>query len=213
MDAALHELLDELARFGQENDARETERGRRMLNITPDTGQFLAILVRATGARDILEVGTSNGYSTIWLAWAAMETGAHEQGGGLISIEANPAKVQMAEANLQRARVSSFVTIIEGDALHELEQLQAMRDVIQPAGVVRPFDLIFLDADRPSYLQYLDLLLSLLRPGGLLVTDNVVSHAHELTDFLARLKSDPVLDSVTVPVGNGEEVTLKRVVV
>src|SRR5205823_4960240 len=77
MGPALARLLDELAAFGRANDARETERARRMLNITPETGQFLAILVRATGARRILEIGTSNGYSTIWLAWAADETDGH----------------------------------------------------------------------------------------------------------------------------------------
>ena len=75
MDAPLTALLDELARFGDDNDARETERPRRMLNITPDTGRLLSILVRSAGATRILEVGTSNAYSTIWLADAARETG------------------------------------------------------------------------------------------------------------------------------------------
>jgi predicted O-methyltransferase YrrM len=193
MDTALRDLLDELARFGQENDARETERGRRMLNITPETGQFLAILIRATGARDILEIGTSNGYSTIWLADAARDTGGH-----VSTIEGAADKIEMARANFERAGLTGHITLHEGRALDVLTTLTG------------PFDLIFLDADRPSYLQYLDLLLPLLRPGGLLVTDNVVSHAHELTDFLARLKTDPALDSVTAPIGNGEEVTLKR---
>ena len=73
-----------------------------------------------------------------------------------------------------------------------------------------PFDLIFLDADRPSYLAYADALLPLLKVGGLLVTDNVVSHADELPAFLARVKQDPTLYSVTLPVGNGEELTYKR---
>lgn len=193
MDAALRELLDELARFGQENDARETERERRMLNITPDTGQFLAILIRSMQATEILEIGTSNGYSTIWLADATRETG-----GSVTTIEAAADKAGMARANFSRAGVAEVISLREGSALDVLTTLTG------------PFDLIFLDADRPNYLAYLNLLLPLLRPGGLLVTDNVVSHAHELTDFLARLKSDPSLDSVTVPIGNGEEVTLKR---
>jgi predicted O-methyltransferase YrrM len=193
MDEALRALLDELAGFGRENDERESDRERRMLNITPETGQLLAILVRAAGARRVLEVGTSNGYSTIWLAWAARAIG-----GQVITVERAAQKAAMARANLDRAGLSAVVTIREGAAL----------DVL--AGLDGPFDLIFLDADRESYLAYLDPLLALLRPGGLLVTDNVVSHAHEVGDFLARLKGHPTLESVTLPVGNGEELTYKR---
>src|SRR5215510_10235310 len=73
-----------------------------------------------------------------------------------------------------------------------------------------PFDLVFLDADRPSYLRYLELVVPKLRPGGLLVADNVTSHANELTEYLARVKSHPELFTVTVPIGNGEEVAIKR---
>lgn len=194
MEAALRELLEELAEFGRLNDARETERERRMLNITPDTGRFLAVLVRATRARRILEVGTSNGYSTIWLAWGARDSGGH-----VTTVERAPDKVALARANVARAGLADRVTVREGAAL----------DVL--AGLRGPFDLIFLDADRPSYVAYADALLPLLQPGGLLVTDNVVSHAHELGDFLSRLRRDPTLDTVTVPIGNGEELTYKRV--
>jgi predicted O-methyltransferase YrrM len=185
-------VLAELAEFGQLNDGRETERARRMLNITPDTGQLLAILVRAIGARRVLEVGTSNGYSTLWLAWAASETD-----GQVESIEFAADKVAMARVNLERAGLLQVVTLHQGLALDVLGDLSP------------PYDLIFLDADRPNYLAYLDPLLGLLRSGGLLVTDNVVSHAHELTDFLGRLRTDPRLDSVTLPIGKGEELTLK----
>ena len=165
----------------------------RMLNITPDTGQLLRILVRATDARRILEVGTSNGYSTLWLAWAATGTDGHET-----TLERLPEKVALAQANFERAGLAPWITIREGIALETLATLDG------------PFDLIFLDADRASYLVYLGLLLPLLRIGGLLVTDNVVSHADQVTEFLARLKNDPNLDSVTVPVGNGEELTYRR---
>src|SRR5437868_2685738 len=98
MDSALTALLDELARFGDDNDARETERARRMLNITPDTGRLLWILIRSARATRILEIGTSNAYSTIWLADAARETG-----GRVTTLELNPAKVELARANLTRA--------------------------------------------------------------------------------------------------------------
>jgi len=191
--ATVEAVLAEVAAFGQANDARETERPKRMLNITPDTGQLLRILVRAAGAHRILEVGTSNGYSTLWLAWAATETDGH-----VTTLERAAHKVSLARTNFERAGLAPWITVREGVALETLATLTG------------PFDLIFLDADRPSYLAYANALLPLLRVGGLLVTDNVVSHASELVEFLARVKGDPALDSVTVPVGNGEELTYKR---
>jgi predicted O-methyltransferase YrrM len=192
MNPSLLSLLDELARFGEANDARETERPRRMLNITPDTGRFLWILVHAAKATRILEVGTSNGYSTIWLADAARETG-----GRVVTLEVNPDKVRQAETNLSRAGLAAFVDIRVGQAAETLATL---------AG---PFDFVFLDADRAGYRTYLDLVLPRLTTRALLVADNVVSHRHELEAYLSRVKSDPRLFSVTLPVGKGEELTLK----
>ena len=192
MDSALTALLDELARFGDDNDARETERARRMLNITPETGRLLWILARSARATRILEVGTSNGYSTIWLADTARATG-----GRVTTLELNPAKVKLARENLARAGLADRVEVLEGRAVDSLGT--------RPG----PFDLVFLDADRGSYLTYLELVVPRLVPGGLLVADNVSSHAQELHDYLARVKSHPALLSVTVPVGKGEEISFK----
>ena len=192
-ERALRKLLADLAEFGRANDARETDRRRRLLNIAPETGVLLGILVRAMDARRILEIGTSNGYSTIWLAWAAADTGGH-----VTTIEREADKAAMAQANFHRAGLTDRITIQQEPALDALEKLPG------------PFDLIFLDADRPNYLAYLDLLLARLRPGGLLVTDNVVSHASELTEFLRRVRSNPALESVTLPAGNGQELTYRR---
>ena len=194
MDGALTALLDELARFGKENDARETERSKRMLNITPDTGRLLWITIRAARATRILEVGTSNAYSTIWLADAARAAG-----GRVITLELDSAKIALARGNLARAGLADRVEIRSGRAADTLPTLPG------------PFDFVFLDANRPEYLTYLELVLPKLVPGGLLVADNVVSHAGELGDYLARVKSHPALLSVTVPIGNGEEVSLKLV--
>jgi len=192
VDSALTALLDELARFGDDNDARETERARRMLNITPETGRLLWILARSARATRILEVGTSNGYSTIWLADAARATG-----GRVTTLELNPAKVKLARENLARAGLADRVEVLEGRAVDSLGT--------RPG----PFDFVFLDADRGSYLTYLELVVPRLVPGGLLVADNVSSHAQELHDYLARVKSHPALLSVTVPVGKGEEISFK----
>ena len=193
VDDALLWFLDDLARFGADNDSRETARPRRMLNITPDTGRLLWILIAATGATRILEVGTSNGFSTIWLADAARVTG-----GRVVTLEVNPDKIAMARRNLTTAELANAVEIVEGAAADTLVRLPG------------PFDLAFLDADRPNYLTYLDLVVPKLRPGGLLVADNVTSHANELAEYLARVKSHPELFTVTVPIGNGEEIAVKR---
>src|SRR5262249_26977239 len=131
-------------------------------------------------------------FSTIWLADAARAIG-----GRVTTLEVNPDKVAMARANLASAGLSSAVDVVEGPAAASLARLPG------------PFDLVFLDADRPSYPPYLGLLVPRLRAGGLLVADNVTSHASELVDFLARVKSHPRLFSVTVPMGNGEEIALK----
>ena len=163
-----------------------------MLNITPDTGRLLWILVRALRATRILEVGTSNAYSTIWLADAARATD-----GRVVTLERDPGKVRLARENLERAGIAQWVEIREGPAAETLAALPG------------PFDLVFLDADRASYRTYLELAVPRLAPGGLLVADNVVSHRSELEDFLARVKGHPELISVTVPVGKGEEIAFK----
>jgi predicted O-methyltransferase YrrM len=192
VDGALLALLEKLAGFGEDNDARETARPRRMLNITRDTGRLLWILVCATRATRILEVGTSNAFSTIWLADAARATG-----GRVTTLEVNGDKIALARANLASAGLADVVDIVEGPAAETLSTLTG------------PFDLVFLDADRPSYLTYLELVVPRLRRGGMLVADNVTSHASELVDYLRRVKSHPELFTVTVPIGNGEEIALK----
>ena len=109
MDEALLAFLETLEKLGDENDARETERSKRMLNITGDTGRLLWILVTAMRAERILEIGTSNAFSTIWLADAARATG-----GRLTSLELDRGKIALANANLATAGLSGFVEIIEG---------------------------------------------------------------------------------------------------
>ena len=192
MDTALLGLLDELSAFGEANDARETARPRLMLNITSDTGRLLWILVRLARPRRILEVGTSNAYSTIWLADAARAVGAR-----VVTLEVNPDKARLARQNLARAGVADVVEIVEGPAQEALARLSG------------PFEIVFLDADRASYLGYVEAVLPKMPAEALLVADNVISHAGELADYLARVKSHPDLFSVTLPVGKGEEVSFK----
>jgi predicted O-methyltransferase YrrM len=190
---ALEALKAELERFGQANDAGTTERPRRMLNITRDTGEFLSVLVRATGARRILEIGTSNGYSTLWLAEAAREIG-----GAVTTVERAEYKIGLALANFERAALAPFISLVHDDAGHLLQRSE-----------YHAYDFVFLDSERPAYPAWWPDLARVLRPGGLLVADNATSHAGQMAPFVALVKADPEFTSCLVPVGNGEFLAVK----
>ncbi|WIL20898.1 MAG: O-methyltransferase [Geothrix sp.] len=181
-------LLAELAQFGEENDRSAIARADRMLNITPDTGAFLSILVRSTQARRILEIGTSNGYSTLWLAEAALATGGH-----VWTVEHSDAKADLAARNFLRAGLGPHITQVRQDA------------GVMLAGMGEAsFDLIFLDSERTEYPGWWPDLNRALRPGGLLVVDNATSHSEELVPFITAVQADPAYTTCLVPVGKGE---------
>jgi predicted O-methyltransferase YrrM len=193
MSDPLEGLKAELERFGDANDAAISERPRRMLNITRDTGEFLAVLVRATDARRVLEIGTSNGYSTLWLAEAAREIG-----GSVTTVEFAEYKVGLARANFSRAGLASFIQLVHDDAGRVLERSED-----------GAWDLIFLDSERTEYPRWWPQLRRALRPGGLLVVDNATSHAAEMASFAALVTSDPDFSTCLVPVGKGEFLAVK----
>lgn len=193
MNPSLTTLLDELAAFGDTHDGDAANRSTRMLNITPDTGAFLALLVKATGARRILEIGTSNAYSTLWLADAAAASG-----GSVTTVELAPAKVAMARENIARAGLQATVDQREGDAGALLAGLDD-----------GAFDLLFLDSQRSAYLAWWPDLRRVLRAGGLLVVDNATSHAHEMAEFMAAVRGDGAFTTSLVPVGKGEFLAVK----
>jgi predicted O-methyltransferase YrrM len=195
MDDTLRSLLGELERFGADNDARASQRHEKMLNITPQTGELLVILVLAMKARRVLEIGTSNGYSTLWLADAVKEVS-----GSVVTVEVSAARAEMARRNLERSGLSPWVR-------------QEVMEAGQFLGRQPPsqFDLVFLDADRGRYVAWWPWVQGVLAPGGLLVVDNAVSHASELERFLALVRAAPGWRSVLVPIGNGEFVALKSV--
>ncbi|GAB4040944.1 O-methyltransferase [Spirosoma gilvum] len=188
MDQTLLSFLDQLAQFGKTNDQQTSQRNERMLNITPDTGPFLALLIKATGSKDVLEIGTSNGYSTIWLADAVRTTNGH-----VTTIEMNEWKVAQARTNFQRAAVDDVIT-----------QVVAPAEDYLPTCLPNSVDFIFLDSERNQYVGWLNQLLTVLRPGGLIVVDNAVSHEAELADFISMVQQSPGLDTSLVPLGNGE---------
>src|SRR5229473_2249640 len=142
MDQKLQDLLREIERYGLENDARASERPRMMLNLEPASAQLLSILVRASGVTRALDIGTSNAYSTIWLAWSLKPAGGRD-----ISIDRNPDKHALARENLQRANLLDRVELRTGDATEIVRQLSG------------PFDLVFLDADRRKFPEQMEILL------------------------------------------------------
>lgn len=193
MHAPLDVLKAELERFGEANDAVNTERPRRMLNITRDTGEFLSVLVRAMLARRVLEIGTSNGYSTLWLAEAARDIG-----GSVTTVELSPFKIGLASENFARSGLTPFITSLHDDAGRVLERTED-----------GAFDLIFLDSERPEYPGWWPHLQRVLRPGGLLVVDNATSHPEQMAPFVALVKADARFTTSLVPVGNGEFLAVK----
>ncbi len=195
MNVALSSLLDELERFGKANDGATAERPRRMLNITRDTGEFLAVLVRGTLARRVLEIGTSNGYSTLWLASAAAAIG-----GSVTTVELSGHKAGLASKNFERSGLDSRISLLCEDAGRVLE-----------GSVDGAFDFVFLDSERPEYPGWWPNLKRVLRPGGLLVVDNATSHAAEIAPFVALVKADPEFATSLVPVGNGEFLAAKAI--
>ncbi len=192
MDAQLAAVLAEL----EERARYEREHGPMgdmpMWALHPESARFLHVLIQATRATRLLEVGTSFAYSTLWLADAT-----RPNGGRVITCELTPERAAIARETLSRAGVSEIVEIVVGDAKETIPQLPG------------PFDFVFLDAGKDEYPIYLDLILPKLLPGSIIVADNVVSHADEVKPYLERVRQDPALESVTVPIGSGLEVTLK----
>jgi caffeoyl-CoA O-methyltransferase len=191
-------LLDDrvravLARLEAE-DADERERGlpseQRSRQVARTTGQLLFALVAPQTDCEVLEIGGSRGYSTIWLA-----AGVRYLGGRVLSLEADPAKTEAWRRNIAEAGLEETAELIEGDAF---ESLLALDDV---------FDIVFIDAEKEDYEALFDLARPKVEPGALLVADNVLSHEETLGDYSRRRQADPTLESVTVPIDRGLEVS------
>jgi predicted O-methyltransferase YrrM len=187
-------FADELYATGRAHDARQDDRLARWRNVEPETAAMLGVLIRTKGARRILEIGTSNGYSTIWLGDAAEETG-----GAVISLEIEPGRTALAREHLAQAGLEPVVDLRTEDAA------QALCGFADGA-----FELVFLDAERPHYVSYWPDLVRTLAPAGLLVVDNVISHAQDLTEFMPVAESDERVETVQVPIGAGVLLAVRR---
>ncbi len=180
------ELLNELEAFGRSNDATQSDRRAKMLNLESEAARLVHFLVLSSHRTHVLEIGTSNGYSTIWLA-AALRL----SGGTLTSIDREPAKIALARENLDRARLSDVVRLIEGEALPVV------------AGLGGRFDCIFFDADRTDASRQLRALLPKLTDDALILADNVLSHPDEVRAYVAAVDALPGFTTMTVPIGKG----------
>jgi predicted O-methyltransferase YrrM len=187
MDTQRERLLEELHREGVEHDAVLADRTERRRNLEPESARMLHLLVLATGARRVLELGTSNGYSTIWLA-AALAIGDGE----MVSVDIDEGRLAGARENIARAGLEATVELRREDAG------AALRD--SAAG---SWDMIFLDAERPAYPEYWPDLVRVLRPGGLLAVDNVLSHPDEVVEFRTVVGADARVTEALVPIGAG----------
>jgi predicted O-methyltransferase YrrM len=190
----LGSYLADLYRAGREHDAGKADRLDRLRNVEPDTARLMSLLVRAVRAREVLEIGTSNGYSTVWLANAVADTG-----GRVVSVDVDPSRTEQAVENLRGAGLEDRV---------ELRTEDAAVTLVNSAD--ESLDFVFLDAERPAYAGYWPELVRVLRPAGLLLVDNVISHADEVGEFRALVEADERVMDALAPTGAGALLVVKR---
>jgi Predicted O-methyltransferase len=151
----------------------------------------------------VLEIGTSSGYSTLWIADALLSVRSTREAPSVTTIEADPAKVKWASDNFRAAGIDSIATIMEGNAITILPQLRATK---------KRFDFVLIDADKENIVKYFDLVLPMVMVGGIIAADNMLIPAHfrpRMKKYASYVSSNPSVQSVTVPIGMGEEITLK----
>ena len=187
MKAKLKAYLETVYSESRAHDETQTERAACWRNLHPDSAALIALPVRAKQARKVLEVGTSNGYSTLWLADAVRDTG-----GSLCTLEIDKARKKAARQNLRETKLEDFVRMEVCDAGEFLRDYS------------KYFDVVLLDADRSQYTAYWPhLQRSLTKPGSLLVVDNVLSHADEVQAFIALVEADKNFSSMVLDIGAG----------
>ncbi len=171
---------------------RAADKGQ--LAVSEEDGRFLRVLVGATNARQVLEIGAASGYSAIWIGMGLRQTG-----GKLTTIEFDPVRAREAAANVQRAGLSDIVKVVHGDAFQEIPK------------VAGSFDLVFLDAWKPDYKKFFDMVFPRVNPGGLFLAHNVINKKNEMLDFLAAIEKHPMALNTTVSPGHeGISITYKR---
>jgi caffeoyl-CoA O-methyltransferase len=170
-------------------DMMDKSQRRGMMNVPEEDGRLLRLLVAAVDAKNVIEIGTSNGYSGIWMCLALRNTG-----GKLTTFEINPDRAALARTNFELAGVSDLVTLVEGDAHEKVADLKD------------PIDVLFIDADKEGYIDYLNKLLPLVRPGGLVLAHNMTPQMAD-PRYVKAITENPDLETLFI---NGMGVTLKK---
>jgi predicted O-methyltransferase YrrM len=191
LDDRVRAVLERLEREDADERARGLPSSERARQVARTTGQFLFALVAPQTDCEVLEIGGSRGYSSIWLA-----AGVRQLGGRVLSLENDPAKAAAWRQNIAEAGLDEWAELVEGDAFDTLERID---DV---------FDVVFLDAEKDDYERLFALARGTLEPGGLVVADNVLSHPDPLAQYAAARQADPTLSSVTVPLDRGLELSV-----
>jgi caffeoyl-CoA O-methyltransferase len=164
-----------------------------MMNVPPEDGRLLRVLAEAIGAGHVVEIGTSNGYSGLWFCLALQATG-----GKLTTHEIDAGRAALARGNFERAGVRDMVTLVEGNAHETVLKIE------------EPIDLLFLDADKEGYIDYLSKLLPLVRPGGLIVAHNMNPRQAD-PEYVKAITTNPELDTILLHMqGSGVGVTLRK---
>jgi caffeoyl-CoA O-methyltransferase len=190
LDARVRSVLARLEAEDADERSRGVPREERARQVSLSTGRFLFSFVAPQTDCEVLEIGGSRGYSSIWLA-----AGVRHLGGRVLSLENDSAKVEAWRANIEQAGLSGWAEVVEGDAF---ETLPAIADV---------FDVVFLDAEKEQYERLFELAREKLEPGAAVIADNVLSHRDTLGAYSQARQADPTLASVTVPLDRGLELS------
>ena len=176
---------------------------KRLNCISKNIGMFYNILLKSINAKNILEIGMSVGYSGLWFADAVMSN--KQLNGQIITIDREKFKIDSARRNFEEAGADSLIKIREGEARKILHEIKAEFNE-------NYFDFIFIDADKESYIEYFDLCLPLVRKGGIIGADNILFPERfnkMMADYLSHVRRKSNVQSVTIPIDNGEEITIK----
>ena len=176
---------------------------KRLNCVSKNIGMFYNILLKSINAKNILEIGMSVGYSGLWFADAVMSN--KQLNGQIITIDREKFKIDSARRNFAEAGAESLIKIREGEARKILQEIKAEFNE-------NYFDFIFIDADKESYIEYFDLCLPLVRKGGIIGADNILfpeRFNEMMSDYLSHVRSKSNVQSVTIPIDNREEVTIK----
>ncbi|WP_139852439.1 O-methyltransferase [Acinetobacter pullicarnis] len=188
LSTAFTDRINQLYRSFMQHDAVQSDRIKRYRNIEPDSAQYLAMLIRIQQSKKILEIGTSTGYSTLWMADAIQVTG-----GKLTTLEIDPARTAKAQNYATELKLDHVIDFWVGDAKNFLVEQHDQQ-----------YDFILLDAERDAYLDYWPYLQQMfIKQGSVLIVDNVISHAAEVKSFIEAVKNDERFMSMTLSLGAG----------